>query len=1169
MGEPSTDPAASAGSNATEFYALLVGIDRYSPEAQIRRMQNLRGCVNDINAMERLLMRDYSVPAANIHKLPNEDATRRAIEEEFDKFLVPAAERLAASGKNGAFLFHFSGHGSRAKDHTGTEPDGFDETIVPYDSCVGDVCDIRDRELGNMLSRLEGLSNNVTVILDCCHSGSGTRQDVDGEGRAPAGFTNVRWCPPDPREQPTDHRPAGARTRVVRNLNTPASPWSGRHALLAACRDREKAYEQAISCGSETIYRGALTNAIIEELSSGSQSLTYHELGERIRIEVQSRFSDQVPQCEGRRDRLVFGGLTPARDVWLTVVGKAGNLLWIDAGLVHGVTKGTTLQVYRPGTRTMAGAGQPVAVLEVRVVGAVGSGCAAVSGQSDVALLSRALIQRSGGRGRVGVSIDPAIQSSVRPAKRIYQATQTGIDVHQLLDTDEARRLIDIVDPDSNPYLHVAASDPGLDIRDASGSVLVSIPSYRSRLQLAPTLCHLAKYHRSLAIKNEATDSDLAGAIRLDISNLDTFGTPSSTAPLELSREGQPIVEIDQNIVLQITNQSPHELYFVLLDFSHDWSVSQLYPFVDGAQEPLAPGSTFSLGLDPESPLYADPAAFPADFGETRKILKIIASREPAEYESLIQGSLDDALKPRRKLKLGPKPHPAMRPDDLWTTAELELVVIQKSDEPVQDLLGGRAVRIADCNLQAEAPPPFSGTIRILTQPQASDARSSEGTSLPPGLASCPEHFAPLQLRSARNSLSDLTVVEIEADEGSRAAVTDDTPLLLRFGDELCEPGAGAGLLACGFDGSYFFPVSQRGTDPATLEINCLPDPEPKSASGDQGARSLSRTIKLYLFKVIGWSTPELGLRTVELIPAARAQDVPNGSGETTHRVASGEIRYHRVTRDDFQPGERIALLVHGFQSDTRWMVTTLVPFLDESGIHYDHFLTFDYESFGTHIAENGESLAEALRHAGINPDDELTVDVFSHSMGCLVVRSMIETHGGAPLIDRAVLAGSPNRGTELANSRLFIEWLGTILLNSSGIAAPTLLASLALHRLVRAAVGPADLHPSSDFLRDLDKSDDSGVPYLILAGTNEMGDLGANAWQRFRGRIKDRTDRMLNHMFRGDHDLVVGVPSMTAIRDDCSGGSSPIQTAVVPCDHFSYFENRQALEALLNWLQD
>ncbi|MBK9017590.1 MAG: caspase family protein [Saprospiraceae bacterium] len=99
---------------------------------------------------------------------------------------------LSKKHRRSVAVFHFSGHGQQVWDINGDELDGYDEAIVPYDSPMrfkAGVYEgtnlIRDEELGNMMAKLRkklGKTGNVMLILDSCHSGTGTRGFATARG---------------------------------------------------------------------------------------------------------------------------------------------------------------------------------------------------------------------------------------------------------------------------------------------------------------------------------------------------------------------------------------------------------------------------------------------------------------------------------------------------------------------------------------------------------------------------------------------------------------------------------------------------------------------------------------------------------------------------------------------------------------------------------------------------------------------------------------------------------------------------------------------------------------------------------------------------------------------------------------------------------------------------
>src|SRR5215207_9421831 len=106
---------------AGKLYPLLVGIDEY-------RDQPLRGCVNDVCAMEEFLGERASGADWTLApplRLLNSDATRAAVIEGFRSYLTQA-------GPEDIALFYYSGHGSQEpspEEFWALEPDRLDETL--------------------------------------------------------------------------------------------------------------------------------------------------------------------------------------------------------------------------------------------------------------------------------------------------------------------------------------------------------------------------------------------------------------------------------------------------------------------------------------------------------------------------------------------------------------------------------------------------------------------------------------------------------------------------------------------------------------------------------------------------------------------------------------------------------------------------------------------------------------------------------------------------------------------------------------------------------------------------------------------------------------------------------------------------------------------------------
>jgi hypothetical protein len=152
--------------------ALLVGINHY-PNS--KNFGDLRGCVNDVELQRRLLIHRFGFNEKDILTLTDHQATRQGILTAFEEHLIKQAK------PEDIVVFHFSGHGSRLYDPHPIQSciniianDEFNSTLIPTDEeSSGYSKGIMGRSLFLLTSALQ--TQNVTIILDSCYSGGGTR----------------------------------------------------------------------------------------------------------------------------------------------------------------------------------------------------------------------------------------------------------------------------------------------------------------------------------------------------------------------------------------------------------------------------------------------------------------------------------------------------------------------------------------------------------------------------------------------------------------------------------------------------------------------------------------------------------------------------------------------------------------------------------------------------------------------------------------------------------------------------------------------------------------------------------------------------------------------------------------------------------------------------------
>lgn len=144
--------------------SVLIGINYRGQQGE------LRGCINDVIMMKQYIMEEQGFNDDPDHMLiltedepPENHPTKNRILEAM-RWLVSGAT------PGDSLFFHYSGHGTRVPDLDGDEADGFDEAIVPLDFKTADMLidDVVNVELVSKLCR----GCRMTIIMDCCHSGS-------------------------------------------------------------------------------------------------------------------------------------------------------------------------------------------------------------------------------------------------------------------------------------------------------------------------------------------------------------------------------------------------------------------------------------------------------------------------------------------------------------------------------------------------------------------------------------------------------------------------------------------------------------------------------------------------------------------------------------------------------------------------------------------------------------------------------------------------------------------------------------------------------------------------------------------------------------------------------------------------------------------------------------
>jgi pimeloyl-ACP methyl ester carboxylesterase len=1131
------------------IYALLVGIDKYpSPVPQ------LQGCVNDVMAVKEYLEGRVTSDEfqLNLRILTDQEATRQAIVDGFQQHLCQATS-------NDVAFFYYSGHGSQElapEDFWHLEPDHLDETLVCWDSRKEGGWDLADKELAYLISKVAQKNPHITIIMDCCHSGSGTRD--------PLQETAVRRVPTDKRLRPLESfifspEEVGSLS-TSRSLEDNPSGWDlpkGRHIFLAGCRDNEEAKEFY----GEGQHRGAFCYFLMDSLKKANGSLTYRDLFKRANAIVRSKVTAQSPQLEATHledlDQPFLGGAIAQRTPYFTVSHHKEYGWVIDGGAVHGIAQpsdsGTTLLALFPFDSTPEQLRQlPQAV-----------------GEAEVTKVLPQLSQLKITSGNENLTSDKTVT---------FKAVVTSLPLPPLgvrLEGDEeglnlVRQELQKAGPEGKPSLYInevektenvefrllARDGEYLITRPADDRPLVAqIEGYtpQNAFQVVQRLEHIARWTTIAELSSPANSQIRPNAVQMQIYD-DGSEIKDFQIRLEYKKENgdwkPPTFQV------KLTNTSDKPLYCALLDLTDRYAV--LTGFFRTGSVLLQPGEEiWALEGQSISAVVPD-ELWEQGITEFKDILKLIVCTAEFDATLLEQDKLDLAKGHRGLAKRQSTLNhlmnrvqsrdlvPAARGEsDDWVTSQLTITTVRPRNTtsiPTQ----GDAIQL-EAGVKLQPHPSLQAEARLTTIPQAT--RDLGNLILPPILREDPEVTQPFQFTASRGTDPGLSALEL-SNVADPSVVTPEAPLRLLVSQPLAE---GEHLLPVAYDGEFFLPLGQgKRVDNNTTEITLERLPEPVS----DGKRSVHGSIRIFFQKVL---SEKLGLEFE--YPILAAVDV------TEDETASSEKDIEKV-KEGVAKAERIVLYIHGIIGDTQSLVKSVqrakVSVNGETkalGELYDLVLTFDYENINTSIEENARKLKQRLESVGLGANHGKSLHIIAHSMGGLISRWFIEREGGNQVVQHLVMLGTPNGGSPWPTVQAWATPALAIGLNSlSTVAWPVKVLGSLLSAIETIDVALDQMQPGSEFLKSLEASPDPGIPYTILAGNTSIIPAAVTS-----GQLKQLMQKLVRGaidfpFLNQANDIAVAVYSIKKVNPDRLPSA---QIHEVACDHLTYFSTEAGLNAL------
>ncbi len=585
--------------SAQNKMALIVAVGQYPQVAKVKPIAP----VNDIKYIKSALRKNGFLDK-NIDTLVNAKATKAAI--------LKGLTSLAKKAKrNDIIVISFGCHGQQIRDQRTVElgkdeDDGYDEALLPYDArgsysptAYRGEKHLRDDELQPLLTEIRkqiGPDGSLLVLIDACHSGTGTRADDFPASRGePVPF-------PDP-ENPFD-------PSDISDINDKGSFFekasdSASNMVVISGSGPHQENKQLVINGEEL---GSLSYAFYKAINEMPAGNDYAVLFQKIKATIQAVVPDQVPMIEGNTNQVVFSGKYLPKEernyvrVGLKEAIRTGkdSIFFFNKGLMDNIFPGQTGKLYP------AGKEEPYAEIVIRKS----------EHFTSIGVANKMLNRGESYEIRMEEEGHGNLLAAVKFSKEAVPAPILEKQVKQFLSPYKFIRF------DNNADFQFEMGPVGegkkAQLRDRNNKLLWSASMNGDTLLTEDKRQLVAGIKNALRVRYLRTlpdGGDLASLITAKI-------IPESG---ETQPEGVVLKEGDK-YSLKITNNSELKLFYTVLDIYPDNKVEVLYPFA--GKEPAdytIEKNNFverKLAVSKNTPLGVE-------------FLKIIVSKEPMDLRAV------------------------------------------------------------------------------------------------------------------------------------------------------------------------------------------------------------------------------------------------------------------------------------------------------------------------------------------------------------------------------------------------------------------------------------------------------------------------------------------------------------------------------------------------------
>jgi len=332
--------------------ALIITIGNYPNNSELNQTWADLASNNDKQLVYQQLV-SQGFPKNQIHTISEDQATATGIKEGLNS--------LIENSKAGDLVyFHYSGHGQQVSDVDGAlinnelleldELDDFDEALVaynaPFKSYEGYKLQehVMDDELNYYFKKLKqkiGLKGQVIVVLDACHSGSGTR---GGEVERTRGTGQP--CIVDFDNQKSTKTKKVNNAGLEMDFSFEESNNLANFVVFSGCKANEKNREYYDTRSKK--WYGSLSYSLVKSWNDLNTTSTYKDWYSRVNQFVSLEYNNaQHPELEGDNiDISVLNGEVVETDIFYDVDEVNDDEIKLKSGYLLGLNVGDSISFF-------------------------------------------------------------------------------------------------------------------------------------------------------------------------------------------------------------------------------------------------------------------------------------------------------------------------------------------------------------------------------------------------------------------------------------------------------------------------------------------------------------------------------------------------------------------------------------------------------------------------------------------------------------------------------------------------------------------------------------------------------------------------------------------------------------------------------------------------------